>query len=70
MKSQHNECPHLLVCFVKSYFLISCRSYVTYIREDTDSNVKGYDYTAYMDDMDPAVRCLIKAVNLIAHSLA
>ena len=41
----------LCVCFY-SFFLeliVTCRFYVIYVREDTESNVEGCDYISYMD---------------------
>ena len=58
-----------LVCvsFLLSFFLkliVACRWCVIYVREDNDCNVKGYDYMACMDYMDPMSAVPRKAVKL------
>ena len=46
----------LTVFFLR--LIITCRLWVIYEREDNYSNVYvTYDYTAYMDYMDPNVLC-------------
>ena len=44
---------------------VACRLHVIYVREDNDC--VGYDYTAYMDYMDLAVR--ERPLNALTHSL-
>ena len=48
----------LIVFFLR--LIIACRLWVIYVKEDNYSNVcyySKYDYTAYMDHMDPDVLC-------------
>ena len=59
----------LCVSFLISFFfklIVACRFCVIYVKEDNDSNVKGFDYMACMDYMDPGVHC---PPNLITPSL-
>ena len=42
---------------------VACILYVVYVREDNDSDI-GYDYTACMDYLDPAIHCHKKAIKL------
>ena len=65
MKNQFNGCPHFScsLSFIFIKLIVICRLWVIYVRVDNDSSVYiGYDYTAYMDNMNLNARSPRKAV--------